>query len=474
MKKSRFNYIIKIDSSDNYLIYNSLNSSLIEVDSEEYNLIDNLELRNSDQLTSVLTEYGIICENEVDEIDIAKRLVSTRMKGLKEAIKNHLILTIIPTFACNFRCIYCFESLRLRENKDVMSMEVQNSVLRFIEQEFKTGITFLRIDYFGGEPLYGGINIIKYIHSHILKLCHKYNVKVKAVILTNGLLINEKYSLIFKDLQINHFQVTIDGPKDVHNRLRYYPEDPDSNYDIILNNIKRTREYFRYDIRINVNAQNYHFATDLVNDFIEKNIWPHKNISFNLGQMHDGSEIKIDNKFNNGQFGNLECEFRQFLVLKYNELAKLKKAKYKFLLPKLIRSGGCSINYSNNWYSIAPDGRLYLCWDHMNSDDFVIGTINELLSREKKAEIKKVTDIYTLTLEKREEIGCFRCKAFPICEPECYFFYKHFNDLERNCSIWKNGIKNILLNQYRFYLNNPDIVYSDCLINIPRDENANL
>jgi len=112
-------------------------------------------------------------------------------------------VNIYPTDRCNLNCAMCFEKLRNpRPELDI------NDWLRIIDNLacFKP-----RIHLSGGEPfLYRGIDrMIKHIKSHGLFLA----------ITTNGVFL-EQYVKTVIDNGVNAVTVSIDGPRDVHDRIR--------------------------------------------------------------------------------------------------------------------------------------------------------------------------------------------------------------------------------------------------------------
>jgi uncharacterized protein len=454
MKQSKYNYIIKNPSNNNYLIYNTLFNSFAEINSDELVQLKNISSCQDyhTELIESFKSYGLICDNDFDELEKAKMVVSMRIKGLTKAVKKILTIAIVPTFKCNFKCLYCFETDELKSREDLMDINVQEALLKYIEKQFKSGVEFFNLNYFGGEPLLG-MKIIEEIQPKILILCEKHNIKLKTDIITNGFLLNPENIKTLRNLKCENYQITIDGTKDIHNTMRYYPEDPNSNYDTLMMNIKNCRDFFRINLRINVNQNNYQDAFDLVNDFVYRKLWPHKNIKFYLGRLHDGPTNKVS-KFSRNDFGKADCEFRQFLTLRYNELNNSTDAKYRFLFPTYSKSAGCGMNYSDRFFTIGPDGRVYFCWDYMNFKEDAVASIFDLAEDNYS---KKFLHDFKITLKKREEKGCFKCKLLPVCEPECFYYYIRFKENDRSCSVWK-GVPKMLLTQYNFSVKHPEMV----------------
>jgi uncharacterized protein len=121
--------------------------------------------------------------------------------------------------ACNLRCQYCFyydESEKRRQfNYGMMTATTLETI---VCKTLECGDTQVGFAFQGGEPTLAGLGF----YQKLLELQQKYNwkkVKVSNAIQTNGLLINTDWAQFLAE---NHFLVglSLDGPKDVHDRNR--------------------------------------------------------------------------------------------------------------------------------------------------------------------------------------------------------------------------------------------------------------
>lgn len=120
----------------------------------------------------------------------------------------HLIL--LPAGeACNLNCLYCYED---HSDKRRMNRDTAKAISALVEKrEFK----FVDVEYFGGEPL---LNL-----QFIEDLYNAFNgnkVSFRASITTNGTLLTEEVLDRLYGAGVRSFQITIDGPKQIHNKLR--------------------------------------------------------------------------------------------------------------------------------------------------------------------------------------------------------------------------------------------------------------
>jgi uncharacterized protein len=72
--------------------------------------------------------------------------------------------------------------------------------------------------WYGGEPLLA-IDTIDYLTQEFLKLCGD-KVKYTAAMVTNGYNLNKDNVNRLKKLKVKRVQITIDGPKIIHDERR--------------------------------------------------------------------------------------------------------------------------------------------------------------------------------------------------------------------------------------------------------------
>ena len=167
------------------------------------------ETKYDAKLIKDMKNSGCIVNDDVDELE---RLEFYR--NLAKYDVTNLDLTIAPTLDCNFRCKYCFET----HPKGIMSNDIQASLLKFVEEKLE-GVKNFSVTWYGGEPL-SAKGVVYSLSEKFLELCTKKHVKYDALIITNASLMDESDIEKFKRYKINRVQVTIDGPKEIHDQRR--------------------------------------------------------------------------------------------------------------------------------------------------------------------------------------------------------------------------------------------------------------
>lgn len=162
---------------------------------------------------------------------------------------KHIVKTLetLISASCNMGCKYCFEGKNKYTNKFVKFEEIKKYIDENYNQDFYV---------FGGEPMLNFdviVETIKYLNTLNISKERKFKLmSTFGKITTNGTLIKKYFDKIkmlndVEDFKF-HFQISLDGPKDINDMNRYY-KDKSSTYDDIIEGIKLLEENnMSYDI----------------------------------------------------------------------------------------------------------------------------------------------------------------------------------------------------------------------------------
>lgn len=174
---------------------------------------------------------------------------------------QHLGLILMPTEQCNFRCTYCYEDFSIGK----MTPGVISGVKNLIEQRIAE-LKSLSIEWFGGEPLVAK-NVIYDIGQHIKNLLALHpQVKYQSGMTTNGFNLKGETVTKLLDLDIKGFQISLDGPREWHNKTRLRLSGQGS-FDEIWNNLlalKQVERDFSVTLRVHVTPENLDYLPDLI------------------------------------------------------------------------------------------------------------------------------------------------------------------------------------------------------------------
>src|SRR6185503_2608621 len=123
-------------AKDEFLAYSTRTQALVKIDRHLKETIDHLNGHFSLLDTAVqqnirtLHQMGILVENEEEE----QRKLKEHLDQIKFGVHRKMLpITILTTYACNLKCVYCFqESSRTNEK---MSAEVSDQAMDWIKAQ---------------------------------------------------------------------------------------------------------------------------------------------------------------------------------------------------------------------------------------------------------------------------------------------------------------------------------------------------
>lgn len=363
------------------------------------------------EIYQVLKKYGMIVPNETDEDVVCTHI------AWKRIYNPSLILVIMPTEDCNFRCSYCYEE----HKKGMMNIITAQSIIKFVAKSISS-YTEVHVIWFGGEPLMSQqtIDNILFISEELIKICSCARKKYSADIITNGFNLTCSVFEMLLRCKIFSYQVTIDGLANIHDHYRFLANH-EHTYDKIISNLLDIKEnckkkYFNIVIRTNITLEmenslieHYECLSKMFSDdsrfsffFRPVGDWGGDDVKQLCDFMYDSLSFKkIYEKILNVQT-ELHLDFRRFILFYNNSF--------------------CSACYENS-YIIGYDGKLYKCSCHFEEPDNKVGMLDSngdmVLDREK---------IFKWVKKPEMKMACNRCFFAPVC-------------MNMSCPIYSNNIK---------------------------------
>lgn len=217
--------------NDNILCSNSLSEKHIIIKENIFKLLQKNDIKSLQDIFPEIFERlklgKFIIEKEIDEFSLIK---NSMINEIKDKTLYHII--IYPTLDCNLSCWYCYEN-KIPNSK--ISSETINSIYKNIIQKFrKEPFSILKLSFFGGEPLLYPDIILDIIET-IKKICCKFSIKLIFDFTTNGTLLTNSILESIKKYQC-FFQITLDGNKKKHNKIKFSKTIKDP-YSTTLDNI---------------------------------------------------------------------------------------------------------------------------------------------------------------------------------------------------------------------------------------------
>ena len=248
MKVSYYNIFSKVEENS-YVLYNTLYDSLLIIDEEVRDCIANKRIQDLPEvIINGLKKSSILIDDDINERNIYS---FKRYYHQYKEERTHILLTV--THSCNCACEYCFEQHKTLNG--FLSKPVNENIRRFIVNAIRQNNSkMLQIDFFGGEPFINWKLVEEEIEFYN-KWCQRNNVKVLYRFYTNGTILNSNIQTLLLENRdkIKDLQITLDGPKEIHDRLRPL-KNKLSCYDKIMENLIELKNLsIPVIIRINFN-----------------------------------------------------------------------------------------------------------------------------------------------------------------------------------------------------------------------------
>lgn len=368
-KPSKFNFFNHSYHDNDLLLYNSLmgQASLSYV--HEGKAIAWIEkLLQKDKITEhevenipQLVKKGFLVPYGEDE------QIKLEYQILKSRTAPTLILTLLPTEQCNFRCGYCYED----HKKGAMSQELQNSIVTYVRKNIHK-YAALQINWFGGEPL-EALEVVEGLSNRLIKICNTAKRNYFSFMTTNGYKLDSKMLHELLKLRIYTYQVTLDGLKDTHDKLRIL-ENGEGTYDRILANLLDIKQnvkeaYFNIAIRTNFSKSSMDQLEQYVEEYsgLFENDKRFKFFPRFMGKWNEAFDDKLEQDL------ITDREIFEF----HKKLSQFHKSlNLDTYMSYLSNDSLCEASYMNS-YVIGSDGIIYKCTANFDMEENKIGRVNQ-------------------------------------------------------------------------------------------------
>lgn len=407
-----------------YALYSGLSSALIKTDKTVQQLQKQLcESRSGiNKDLKIQLQEGLFLipatMNELEYLNQRYQFMKYRNRGL--------YVTIIPTFRCNLRCGYCFQD---RNNNDTMSEKTKKLLIRSLKQNINASSHYkiLSTIWYGGEPLLMVDDILG-IGLKLKRYCETKKLKYESNIITNATLLNEKTADILVEAGVTGCQITLDGPKHIHDKRRPFPKPNNSSFVKTVDGIIAAMEKMKVRIRINLEPANIAYVEELLDELETYNLSEYLQsgkIEVYLGRVFDCS------KGGSCRYGSELYSVEQFATVEMD------------ILNKFFERGINSINF--------PIAKLFFC-SAIDVDSFVVDPIGNMYkcyanAWDKKQSFGKLGKPVKFTSEQLQcwmtydpfkAKECRDCKYLPLCGGGCPLLsIKEKNRKVEICERWR-------------------------------------
>lgn len=406
MEESKYNYYTQQEKK--YICLNGITGTVFPLDEESYHFMrkfmsDKQLQQENPELTERLIKTRFLINSMKEESAILLE------KHSQKNDENIWHLIINPTQDCNFRCWYCYE----KHPKGRMNDTTINNIKKLIDNILRNGnLKHFDLSWFGGEPLMYFEEVVYPISSYLLKRSNECGITFSNSITTNGFLLNPSMIKKCVEINLNHYQITLDGNRDTHNKIRNQKGEP--SFDKILHNtilLAEASKDFSIRLRVNYNTQSIQADFGKILECIPKKLRSQYSIQFQrIWQTYEKEGNDDDVK------KILEKHYCDLKGMGYRIVLSGGYSIFKGLLCYADRTNYANINY---------DGKLYRCTAQDYNDKTELGYIDNegnLIWNEKRTQGIKDRAFFDNEM-------CMNCDLLPLCGGPCFYkWWTMFNN----------------------------------------------
>lgn len=337
---------------------------------------------------------------------------------------------------CNLACKYCFaEEGEYHGRRALMSYEVGKKALDFLI-EHSGNRQNLEVDFFGGEPLMNW-QVVKDLVAYGREQEKAHNKHFRFTVTTNGVLLNDEIQE-FINREMDNVVLSLDGRPQVNDRMRPFRNGAGS-YGMIVPKFQKlaeSRGQQRYYVRGTFTRENLDFSEDILHfadlGFKQMSIEPV------VGDASDPYAIREEDL--------------PAIMDEYDKLAKImiereKSGKgfnfFHFMID--LEGGPCvakrlsGCGSGTEYLAVTPWGDLYPCHQFVGQEEFLMGNVEEGITKPEIADDFRSCNVYT-------KDKCRNCFAKFYCSGGCmanaYNFHGTIHDAyEIGCEMQKKRVE---------------------------------
>ena len=337
---------------------------------------------------------------------------------------------------CNLACTYCFAGEgEYHGRRALMSFEVGKKALDFLVANSGNRVN-LEVDFFGGEPLMNW-QVVKDLVEYGRSIEKAAGKRFRFTLTTNGVLLNEEI-LEFANREMSNLVLSIDGRKQVHDRMRPF-RGGQGSYDLIVPKFQRAAEsrgQMNYYVRGTFTHYNLDFSEDVKHladlGFQQISVEPV------VAQPSDPYAIRQE---------DLPILREEYDKLAKEILARREAGKgfnfFHFMID--LQGGPCvakrlsGCGSGTEYLAVTPWGDLYPCHQFVGQEQFKMGNVDEGITNTALRDEFKGCNVYAK--EKcRECFAKFYCSGG--CAANSYNFHGNINDAyEIGCELEKKRVE---------------------------------
>jgi uncharacterized protein len=333
-----------------------------------------------------------------------------------EAARSPVQLVVVPTFGCNLACTYCYQEPFDPSGRGLMAPEVVEAFFGYVDRHHAGDDPRPYVTLFGGEPL----RDTPAHHDRIGRFLRGARERaLEVAVVTNGH-DAEAFLPALAEGPVKEVQVTLDGPRPVHDRRRPHASGAGTFDRVVAAVDALAAARIPVNLRVVVDRENLDALPALAELAASKgwlDLPPHA-FKTQVGRNYELFGCASGQR-GDALLGRLE------LWARYVELAEAHPVLRRFHEPRfhgvghLARSGELpapsfdACPATKKEWAFGPDGKLYGCTATVGHPGHALGSFHPEIVRDERA-IAAWRGRSALTIP-----ACEGCAVAPVCGGGC-------------------------------------------------------
>ena len=349
------------------LMEDNLDASVSELMEKTSGKYDEADIKEASEEIKELAESGSLYTKDIYE-DYVEKFTETKVK---EPVVKAMCLHIAHD--CNLRCQYCFaEEGEYHGRRAMMSYEVGKQALDYL-MDYSGHRVNLEVDFFGGEPTMN-FDVVKQLVAYGRSQEKIRNKKFRFTLTTNGVLLNDEI-LEFANKEMGNLVLSIDGRKEIHDKMRPTANKNVSSYDLIVPKFQKAAES-RNQLNYYVRGTYTHYNTDFAADVLHLHDLGFEQISVEPVVCDPKEPYALTE-------ADVPALMEQYDILAKEVIKRRKAGKFINFFHFMIdleggpciakRLSGCGSG--SEYVAVTPWGDIYPCHQFVGEEEFLLGNV---------------------------------------------------------------------------------------------------
>jgi len=418
-------YRLEYPLDEETLVINTLNGAIDILPNELVRLLHVLpEMQVADltdeqkEAVQQLKTRGYVYESASDE---EKRLEQAMVYACKIQTMQYVIC---PTYTCNFRCPYCFESHDIHEQVSLLTDAQLDAIWEAVDRfQQESGLADGVFNLFGGEPF------LPFTQEIVRKICDKaVELDFKIGCNTNGYHLPAFLDLLEAYRDRFSLTITVDGPEEVHDQRRILAGGQGTFRRIEEGIFLAVERGLRVTVRVNIDKTNIDSVSALVEHYRANGLLGRPGFKVHFAPITDHTcQSNGENLLQGIEIvRRLRRDIPDIDELENQEHVLVGTDMYRYIygvtaldpelqakaFPFLPNISFCE-SVQGRKITFGPDNHIYACADLIGRPEYKIGDYYPHFNRS-EWKWEKWKSFNSLTIPQ-----CRSCSAAPICGGGC-------------------------------------------------------